>query len=84
MILTYAAADAIGVLLYYSFNIPLIFATMYFTLYTFLLISSVTFIWNNETITDKIKRMKKEGMKQSEIATNLGVSEAKISRELNK
>jgi glycerol uptake facilitator-like aquaporin len=83
IIFTYASADAIAVLLYYFPDIPLYLSAIYFFLYTFILIASVSFINKPESVESKVFRLK--GKKtQKQIADDLGVTPMKVSRIINK
>jgi len=84
MVMTYAGADGIAVLLYYFTKIPVEVSAFYFALYTFFLIASTTLIKDSETSETKISKLKKSGMTQKDIAMELGVSESSVSRSLAK
>jgi len=85
MILTYAIADGLAVLLYYFTKIPIEVSAVYFAMYTFFLIASTTWMeQREEDIEVAISRMTKGGMKQKDMARKLNVSESTMSRLLRK
>ena len=81
MILTYAGADGLSVLLYYFTKIPIAVSAFYFALYTFFLIASAYYIREKQS---PIHAMKANGMTQKAIAEELNISESKVSRTLSK
>lgn len=82
LILIYAAADGLAVLLYYFTDIPMWISAFYFALYTFFLIASITFLQEPQTIEMKMFGLKAAGYSQKDIARQLNVSESKVSRTL--
>ena len=84
LILTYAIADGAAVLLYYFAEIPMWVSAIYFALYTFFLIASITFLQEPQTIEMKVAFLKKSGYSQKDIAERLNLSESRVSRILTK
>ena len=83
LVLTYAVMDGLAVLLYYGDNTYKV-TSVYFALYTFLLIGSVIFMRQTPTVLDKLHSMKDKGISVKDISNRLGISKSKIYKILKK
>ena len=84
LVVIFAILDAIGVLLYYFTKIPISYGAFYFALYTCVLILSIAYLDNQNSLPDKINDLKDRGLTQREIAAKLKISESKVSRILKR
>ena len=87
IILTYASLDALAVFLYYNSDFGeygILFNSIYYAIYTFIIIISLSMIkFSNEIeLKELISKLNKVGMQGKDIANRLNISESKVSRTL--
>lgn len=87
-IIVYAIMDAFGVMFYYFTKIPIVWVSIYFALYTFILIGSIITINSakpkkEKPIAVQMAEMAKEGMNYQQIAEEFNTSTATVSRKIN-